>query len=47
VFLRTYPAEEIPEVERRVAPILALGIVAMVGVGIACFWLAYRLSGEA
>jgi membrane-associated phospholipid phosphatase len=47
VFLRSCPSDEIPEIERRVAPVLALVVIGIVGVGMACFWVAYRLSGEA
>ena len=47
VFLRNYPSNEIPTIERRVAPVLALCVVGIVCVGIACYWVAYRLSGAA
>jgi membrane-associated phospholipid phosphatase len=47
VFLRGDWGEEIPEAERRVAPLLAWAIIGIVGVGMMCFWVAYRLSGEA
>jgi len=38
---------KIPTIERRVAPVLALCVVGIVCVGIACYWVAYRLSGAA
>ena len=44
LFLRNRPRGQIPEMERRLAPVFALGTVVIVGTGIACFWLAYRLS---
>lgn len=47
VFLRTDPREEIPDLDRRLAPALALCILGILGLGVACFWVAYRLSGEA
>jgi membrane-associated phospholipid phosphatase len=47
VFLCNYPREEIPELDRRLAPVLALGIIGILGLGVACFWVAYQLSGEA
>jgi membrane-associated phospholipid phosphatase len=47
VFLRDYPREKIPELDRRLAPVFALGTLGVVGLGVACFWVAYRLSGKA
>ena len=47
VFLRNYPREEIPELDRRLAPVLGLCIIGIIGLGVACFWIAYRVSGEA
>lgn len=43
VFLRGYSRERIPELERRVAPALALCVGGIVSLAVACFWLAYRL----
>ena len=36
-----------PELDRRLAPVLGLCILGIMGLGVACFWVAYRLSGEA
>lgn len=47
LFLRSYPSNEIPEIERRVAPALALVVIGIVGLGVACFWVVYLLSGAA
>lgn len=46
VLLRNYPGEEIPELDRRLAPVLALGIIGILGLVVACFWVAYQLTGE-
>jgi membrane-associated phospholipid phosphatase len=42
VFLRNDPREEIPELDRRLAPVLALGILGIIGLGVACFWVVYQ-----
>jgi hypothetical protein len=47
VFLRNSPREEIPELDRRLAPVLALGIIGLLGLVVVCFWVAYQLSGGA
>jgi membrane-associated phospholipid phosphatase len=44
-FLRGYPRAKVPELDRRLAPVLALGVSGMVGVGVAIMWVAYRLRG--
>lgn len=44
VFLRNYPRERVPELDRRLAPILALCVSAIVGLGVATSWVAYLLS---
>jgi membrane-associated phospholipid phosphatase len=44
VFLRSDPREEIPELDRRLAPVLALGILGIIGLGVACFWVVYQRS---
>ena len=45
VILRGYPRQNVPELERRLAPMLALGLLAVVGLGVVGFWIAYKLSG--
>lgn len=45
VFLRTCRREAIPELDRRLAPFLALVTAGIVGLGFACFWAVYRLTG--
>lgn len=44
VWLRTYSRANIPELERRLAPALALCVSGIVSLGIACFWVAYQLG---
>jgi membrane-associated phospholipid phosphatase len=47
IFLRNAPGEEIPELERRLAPVFAAGIIGTIGLVVACAWVAYKMSGEA
>jgi membrane-associated phospholipid phosphatase len=44
VFLRGFREEQALELDRRVAPALALMTAAIVAVGLAGFWVAYRLK---
>jgi membrane-associated phospholipid phosphatase len=46
-YLRNHPAEEIPEMDRRVAPVFAMALLAATSVGIAGFWVAYLIRGGA
>lgn len=43
VFLRKYSRANIPEVDRRLAPVLALCVSGIVGLGVASYWVAYQL----
>jgi membrane-associated phospholipid phosphatase len=45
VFLRSYPREKTPDLDRRLAPAFALTTIGVVGLGVACFWVAYQLTG--
>lgn len=45
IILRGYPRQNIPELDRRLAPVLALGVLAVIAVGVVGFWIAYQLSG--
>jgi membrane-associated phospholipid phosphatase len=45
VFLRSYPREANPELDRRLAPFLALVAAGIVGLMFTCFWVAYQWSG--
>ena len=45
LFLRSYPRSQIPELDRRLAPVFALVTIGIVVVGAASFWVAYRLTG--
>lgn len=44
VFLRNYSRANIPELHRRLAPVLALCVSGIVGLGVVCFWVAYQLK---
>jgi hypothetical protein len=44
VFLRGYSRAKIPDLERRVAPFLALVVAGIVGLGFAGYWVAYKLG---
>lgn len=43
VWLRSYSRANIPELDRRLAPVLALCVSGIVGLGVACFWMVYQL----
>jgi hypothetical protein len=47
VFLRSYPREAIPELDRRLAPFLALVTIGIVVLAFGCFWGVHRWVGEA
>jgi membrane-associated phospholipid phosphatase len=42
IFLRNYPREEVPELDRRLAPVLALGIIGIIGLAVVCFGVVYQ-----
>lgn len=44
IFVRDYPRLNTPELERHLAPILALGAVATYGLMVTIMWIAYRLG---
>jgi membrane-associated phospholipid phosphatase len=46
IFLRRYPAEQVPEFDRRVAPALALCVSGVAALDLAAYWLAYLWIGE-
>jgi membrane-associated phospholipid phosphatase len=43
-FIRGFPREAVPEPDRRLAPLLALGAVGVYASFVAAFWVAYRLG---
>ena len=44
VFLRGDSRANVPELDRRLAPFLALVVAGIVGLGFGCYWVAYRLG---
>jgi membrane-associated phospholipid phosphatase len=42
LFLRGYPRDAIAEVDRRLAPRRALGVIAMYGIIVICLWTLYK-----
>jgi membrane-associated phospholipid phosphatase len=44
VWLRGYSRANIPELDRRLAPVLACCVSGIVALGVACFWVAYQLT---
>lgn len=44
IFLRGYSRANVPDVERRTAPRLALCISGIIAFGVTCYWVVYRLS---
>ena len=44
VFLHGYPRDRVPETDRRLAPVLAFGIIGIIGIAFACSWAVYRLT---
>jgi membrane-associated phospholipid phosphatase len=42
VFLSGYPRGRVAELDRRLAPVLALGLIAFLALVVACLWLVYR-----
>jgi membrane-associated phospholipid phosphatase len=43
LFLRSYPREQIPALERFLAPILTMGILGIISLVVACLWIAYQM----
>lgn len=44
LFLRSYPREAIAESDRRRAPFRALGVIGIIGIIVAGFWVAYQIQ---
>jgi membrane-associated phospholipid phosphatase len=44
LFFRGCSRETVPELHRRLAPVLALCVGGIVGLGLACFWVAYQVA---
>jgi membrane-associated phospholipid phosphatase len=46
VFLRGYSRAKVPELDRRLAPVLALCVGGIVSLGLGCYWVLFRLGFE-
>ena len=44
IFLRGIPRESIPEPDRRLAPVLAIGVMGIAGMTLAGFWIVYAVA---
>lgn len=44
IFLRNNSRDVVPEIDRHMAPVLAVCILGILSVGVACFWVVYELS---
>ena len=45
IFLRSYPRDRIPAMERQAAPFLAISLGGVIAAGLLGVWLLYRLTG--
>jgi membrane-associated phospholipid phosphatase len=46
VFLHGYRRDALPELERRLAPVLTLAIIGFIGLVLGGFWIAYWVTGK-
>jgi membrane-associated phospholipid phosphatase len=46
VILRGYPAQKTPELDRRLAPVIASGVLGAVCLGVAGLWVVYALTAR-
>ncbi len=46
IFLRRHTRDNVAELDRRLAPAVTLLTAAIAGVGLACFWVFYLLTGQ-
>ena len=44
IFLRSFPRERVPDLDRRLAPVFALGVMAIALAGLAGFWIFYTVT---
>jgi membrane-associated phospholipid phosphatase len=47
LILRGYPRRRVPDLDRHLAPVLALALLAVVGLAVVGAWIAYQLHGQA
>jgi len=46
IFLRGYSRAKVPELDRRLAPVLALCVGGIVSLGVGCYWVLFQLGFE-
>ena len=46
VFIRGSARDGVPELDRRLAPLLALCVSGLVVIGVACYWVAFHVAGR-
>jgi membrane-associated phospholipid phosphatase len=44
VFLRGFSRAHVPDLDRRLAPVLAACVSGLIGLGVACYWVAYHVG---
>lgn len=44
IFLRGYRRDAIPDLDRRLAPVFAVGTLALSAFAVACYWIAYAIG---
>ena len=45
IFLRSCPRQDVPVLDRRLAPVFAVATMAVVGLVVLGFWIVFQLQG--